>query len=99
MLPKFHKDVIDFRYIAAGIKSSTKQLFKILSGVFSLADSKIMRMDNYKFKFKGSSGDWIVKNKDAETSKLNYLNNMLYARSFCSFDLKHLYTNLPMIKL
>ena len=29
MLPKFHKDVIDFRYIAPGIKSSTKQLFKI----------------------------------------------------------------------
>ena len=47
-----------------------------------------MRMDNYKFKFKGSSGYWIVKNKEAVTSKLNYLNNMRYARSVSSFDLK-----------
>ena len=58
-----------------------------------------MRMDNYKFKFKGSSGYWIVKNKDAVTSKLNYLNNMHYARSIRSFDLKKLYTNLPHNKV
>ena len=95
----FHKRTIDFRYIAAGIKSSTKTLSKILSGVFSLVDKTIMRMDNYKFKFKGSSGYWIVKNKEAVTSKLNYLNNMRYARSVSSFDLKKLYTNLPNDKV
>ena len=74
MVPKFHKPNIDFRYIAAGIKSSTKQLSKLLSGVLRLVDNKLMRMDNYKFKFKGTSGYWIVKNKDVVTSKLlNYL--------------------------
>ena len=99
MVPKFHKRTIDFRYIAAGIKSSTKTLSKILSGVFSLVDKTIMRMDNYKFKFKGSSGYWIVKNKEAVTSKLNYLNNMRYARSVSSFDFKKLYTNLPNDKV
>ena len=72
MVPKFHKSNIDFRYIAAGIKSSTKQLSKLLSGVLTLVDNKLMRMDNYKFK--GTSGYWMVKNKDAVTSKLNYLN-------------------------
>ena len=50
MVPKFHKRTIDLRYIAAGIKSSTKRLTKILSGVLSLVDNTIMRMDNYKFK-------------------------------------------------
>ena len=99
MVPKFHKRTIDFRYIAAGIKSSTKTLSKILSGVLSLVDKTIMRMDNYKFKFKGSSRYWIVKNKEAVTSKLNYLNNMRYARSVSSFDLKKLYTNLPNDKV
>ena len=56
-------------------------------------------MDNYKFKFKGSSGYWIVKNKEAVTSKLNYLNNVRYARSVSSFDLKKLYTYLPNDKV
>ena len=86
MVPKFHKPNIDFRYIAAGIKSSTNQLSKLLSGVLTLVDNKLMRMDNYKFKFKGTSGYWIVKNKDAVTSKLNYLNNMHYAKSIVSFE-------------
>ena len=30
MVPKFHKPNIDFRYIATGIKSSTKHLSKLL---------------------------------------------------------------------
>ena len=76
MVPKFHQPNIDFRYIAAGIKSSAKQLSKLLSGVLTLVDNKLMRMDNYKLK--GTSGYWIVQNKDAVTSKLNYLNNMRY---------------------
>ena len=35
MFPKFHKTPIDFRYIAAGTRSSLKPLSKILSGVLS----------------------------------------------------------------
>ena len=73
MVPKFHKPNIDLRYIAAGIKSPTKQLSELLSGVLTLVDNKLMRMDNYKFKFKGTSGYWIVKNKDAVTSKFFFI--------------------------
>ena len=51
MLPKFQKPVIDFRYIAAGKKSSTKTLSKLLSSVFKLLDKTLNYMDNYKFKF------------------------------------------------
>ena len=40
MVPKFHKRTIDFKYIAAGIKSSTKTLSKILSGVLSLVECR-----------------------------------------------------------
>ena len=58
MIPKFHKRAIDFSYIGASIGSFTK----ILSKILSIVDSTIMRMDNYKFEFKGSLGYWIVKN-------------------------------------
>lgn len=56
-------------------------------------------MDNYKFRFKGTSGYWVVKNKDAVCAKLNYLNNLHYAKSIYSFDFKKLYTNLPHNKV
>ena len=56
-------------------------------------------MENHKFKFKGASNHWIVKNKDAVTSELNYLNNMNYAKSIVSFHFKKLYTNLPHNKV
>ena len=42
MIPKFHKPIIDFRYIVADIKSSTKQLSKLLSVVLTLVDNKLM---------------------------------------------------------
>ena len=99
MLPKFHKPSIDFRYIAAGKKSSTKTLSKLLSSVFKLVDSTLKYMDNYKFKFQNTSGYWVVKNKDAVISSLNYLNNSTYANSTASFDFKKLYTNLPHDKV
>ena len=78
MVTKSHKPTNDFIYIAAGIKSSTQQLFKLLSGVLTLVDNKLIRIYNYEFKFTGTSGYWIVTNKDAVTSKLNYLNNIHY---------------------
>ena len=99
MLPKFHKPVIDFRYIAAGKKSSTKTLSKLLSSVFKLLDKTLKYMDNFKFKFKNTSGYWIAKNKDDCLSALNYLNNATYANTIASFDFKKLYTNLPHDKV
>ena len=96
MLPKFHKPVIDFWYIAAGKKSSTKTLSKLLSSVFKLLDKTLNYMDNYKFKFKNTSGYWIAKNKDNCLSALNYLNNTACANSIASFDFKKLYINLPL---
>ena len=49
-------------------------------------------MDNFKFKFKNTSGYWVAKNKDYTLFNLNYLNNS--ARSVYSFDFKNVYTNL-----
>ena len=99
MLPKFHKPTLDFRYIAAGVKSSTKVLSKILSGVFKLLGTTLKYQDNFNFKFLNASGYWIVDNKDRVTSNLNYLNNACSAKSVYSFDFKKLYTNLPHDKL
>ena len=73
MVPKFHKpNILDI------LQRVLNRLLNncLLSGVLTLVDNKLMRMDNYKFKFKGTSGYWIVKNKDAVTSKLNYLKDV-----------------------
>ena len=99
LIPKFHKPSIDFRYIAAGVKSSTKILSKILSGVFKLLDTTVKHQDSFKFIFSNASGYWIAKNKDAATSNLNYLNNASSGKSIYSFDFKKLYTNLPHDKV
>ena len=99
MLPTFHKPSLDFRYIAAGVKSSTKVLSKILSGVFKLLGTTLKYQDNFKFKFLDASGDWIVNSKDRVKSNLNYLNNVCTAKSVYSFDFKKLYTNLPHDKV
>ena len=95
MFPKFHKDTMDFRYIAAGTRSSLKPLSKILSGVLSLINKFLKTHSNYKFKFHNTSGYWIVNNTDTTLHNLSYLNNTSIAKSIKSFDLKKLYTNLP----
>ena len=56
MIPQFHKPTLDFRYIAAGTKCSTKPLAKILTGVFKLIDRTIKYSNNFQFKFKDTSG-------------------------------------------
>ena len=101
MIPKFHKRTLDFCYIAAGTKCSTKYkpLAKILTGVFKLIDRTLKYSDNLQFKFKDTSGYWIVKNKDEQVSVLNYLNNCRLAKSINSFDFKKLYTNIPHDKV
>ena len=72
MIPKFHKPTLYFRYIAAGTKCSTKPLANILTGVFKLIDKTLKYTDNFQFKFKDTSGYWIVKNKDEQVSVLDY---------------------------
>ena len=98
-IPKFHKPKLDFRYIAAGTRCSTKPLAKILSGILKLVDKTLKYSDNFKFKFKNTSGYWIVKNKDEQVSILDYLNNSSTAKSINSFDFKKLYTNIPHDKV
>ena len=101
MIPKFHKHTLDFRYIAAGKRSSSKELSKILSAAFKIIDNTLKYSDNFEFKFKNTSGYWIVKNKDTTLSILNYLNNSSTADAYSinSFDFKKLYTNLPHDKV
>ena len=76
MLPKFYKLSLDFRYIAAWVKSSTKVLSKILNSVFKLLGTTSKYQDNFQFKFLYASGSWIVNSEDKMTANLNYLNNV-----------------------
>ena len=74
MIPKFQIPSLRFRYIAAGVTSSTKVLsLKILSGVFKLLGTTLKYQDNFKFRFKDASGFWIANGKDTVSSNLNYL--------------------------
>ena len=63
MLPKFYKLSLDFRYIAAWVKSSTKVLSKILNSMFKLLGTISKYQDNFQFKFLYASGSWIVNSK------------------------------------
>ena len=95
LLPKFHKPQMDYRFIAAGKKSSLKELSTILCSVLKLVDRTFKFSDSFKFRFKNTAGYWIAKSKDAAIDSLNYLNNIGSATSIRSFDFKKLYTNLP----
>ena len=99
MLPKFHKTPVDFRYIAAGTKSSLKPLSQILSGVFKLLKRTVKTLANYQFKFEDTSGFWIVDNKSSTLENLSTLNNLNKVTNVKSFDFKKLYTNLPHDKM
>ena len=55
---------------------------------FKLIDRTLKYSDNFQFKFKDTSGYWIVKNKDEQVSVLDYLNNCRLAKSINSFDFK-----------
>ena len=81
-------DLLKLGKISPVFKKNIEELIKNYCPVSTLPIfGKIFeKVIYYKFKFKGSSGYWIVKNKEAVTSKLNYLNNMHYARSVSSFD-------------
>ena len=81
MLPKFHKNPIDFRYIAAAKRSSTKQISKILSSVLGLMLKSLKHHSKFKFKFKGTSSFWIADNKDDTLSYLNYINHTAEAKN------------------
>ena len=99
MLPKFHKNLIDYRYIAVGTIASTKYLAKILSAMLKLLSTTLQQYSKYKFKFDNTSGFWIVKNKEATINHLTFLNNIGKTKNIKSFDFKKLYTNLPHAKV
>ena len=99
VLPKFHKPQLDFRYIAAGTRCSTKKISKILSGILKLCDKTLKHDDDFKFKFKYTTGYWVTKSNDSTIYNLNYLNNVSSAKSVDSFDFKKLYTNIPHDKV
>ena len=99
MLPKLHKDPIDYRYIAAGTRASTKGLAKILTAMIKLLSTTMQQYTKSEFKFNNTSGWWIVKNKDATINILNFLNNIGQTNNIKSFDFKKLYTNPPHAKV
>ena len=96
MIPKFHKETLDYTYIAAAKTSSTKVISEVFSSILKLVDDRTLNYsDRFEFNFKNTSGYWIVKNKDGAISSLDYLNHAQHASSISSFDFKKLYTNLP----
>ena len=62
MIPKFHKETLDYRYIAAAKTSSTKVISEVFSSILKLADRTLNYSDRFEFNFKNTSGYWIVKN-------------------------------------
>ena len=67
MIPKFHKETLDYRYVAAAKTSSTKVISEVFSAILKLVDRTLNYSDRFEFNFKNTSGYWIVKNKDVVT--------------------------------
>ena len=72
LTPKFHKDNLDLRYIAAAKRSSLKSLSKIMSKVLKLLDRTKSYSDKYQFN---------SKIKDKAIADLNYQNHTFHGHS------------------
>ena len=99
MMPKFHKNPVGSRYIAASIGSSLKMLAKVLTPVLKSVQCEMRRKVNYEFKFKNTSGFWIADNSELIRENFSFISNGRGARNIDCYDFKTLYTNLPHVDL
>ena len=99
MMPKFHKNPVGSRYIAASVNTSLKLLSKLLSPILKSILERMKSKVKYEFKFCDTSGYWVADNNFELRKNLENLNNMKAAHNINCFDFKTLYTNIPHLDL
>ena len=56
MIPNFHKQAPNYRYIATAKTSSTKVMSEVFSFILKLVDRTLKYSDSFEFNFKNTSG-------------------------------------------
>ena len=98
-LPKQHKIPVKFRYIAAGVKCTTKHLSKVLGSALKHILRTVKNFYNYTYFFKKGSPVWVVDNRNKVLQNIRSLNSRRKAKSVGSYDFTTLYTSIPHDKL
>ena len=97
--PKQHKNPVKFRFIAAGVKCTTKTMSKIISAALTHVLKTVKNYYNYQFNFKKGSPYWVVQNRTKIINDVTLLNSRCKAKTVASYDFTTLYTSIPHGKL
>ena len=95
MVPKFHKDPIQFRFIVASKKCSTTPL----SSAIGKALSEILKQRKFYCakleRYDGINRYWVIESNQAVLNCIDSLNSTKSSQSVTTYDFSNLYTALP----
>ena len=94
-LPKFHKQVVGFRYITNGTKCTTKSL-SVNIGITLKSCIKVIRnQSNYDNFYKDVNDYYIIEKTQTVSDFLDSNNHRRNKRNISSYDFQTLYTHIP----
>ena len=94
-LPKFHKEVVAFRFITAGTKCTTKTL-SVNIGIALQTCMKVIRQKSQYDNFYKEMNDYFVIDKTQTASQFLLSNNFCRKKkTVSSYDFQTLYTHIP----
>ena len=94
LLPKFHKNPVDFRVIIASKRACTKPISKLVSNALKLIDKNIQKYCEAIFNNTGVQCYWVINNNKPILDCLDGLSKAKSAKSINTFDFGQMYTNL-----
>ena len=94
ILPKFHKNPIDFRVIITSNKACTKPASKLVSTALKLIDSNVKKYCDAIYRNTGIQCYWIINNNAPILKNLEGFSKENSAKSISTFDFGQMYTNL-----
>ena len=94
-LPKFHKEVVGFRFITAGTKCTTKSLSVNIGLALKSCLKVIQNQSNYDNFYKDMNDYYIIDKTLTVSEFLVSNNHHRTKRSISSYDFQTLYTHIP----
>ena len=94
ILPKFHKNPIDFRVIITSNKACTKPISNLVSNALKLIDNNIYKYCDAIYRHTGIQCYWIINSNNPILKCLDGFSKENSAKSISTFDFGQMYTNL-----
>ena len=94
LLPKFHKNPLDFRVIIASKNACTKPISKLVSIALKLVDNNIKRYCDAIYRNTRVQCYWIINNHKPILDCLDGFSKTRSAKSINTYDFGQMYTNL-----